>query len=157
MKRKSVATDIHSILQRYEQKKEHLILMLHDIQNHNEHHYISESAIHEVSRYLNITHSEIYGVISFYTMLSTKPRGKYIIRVCNSAPCHVMHSEDIIEEIKKTLGIDFGMTTKDGLFTLESTSCLGICDLAPAVMINDEIYGKLTRNEITKILAEKSK
>jgi len=89
-------------------------------------------------------------------MFSTNPRGNYIIRVCKSAPCHVMGAKDIIENIKKTLGIEIGETTKDKLFTLELSSCLGICDVAPAMMINDEVYGNLNPDKIKKIFKEKS-
>ena len=156
MKSKLKNEKIQNILDKYEPKKENLIGILHDIQNQNAYHYISDEAIQVVADFLNITHSEICGVISFYTMFSRKPRGKYIIRVCKSAPCYVMKGENIIEYLKKTLRIDFGMTTKDNFFTLESSSCLGLCDIAPAMMINDEIYGNLTIDKIKKIIAEKS-
>ena len=148
--------DIQSILNRFEPKKENLIQILHEVQNHNCQHYLSEYAILEVARFLNITHSEIYGVISFYTMFSVRPRGKFIIRICKSAPCEVLHAEKNIECLKKILGIDIGMTTEDGLFTLEESSCLGLCDIAPAMMINDDIYGNLNPEKIKKILKEKS-
>jgi len=160
-KNKKMRSDVnHNIYQshfeKFEPKKENLISILHNIQNENTYNYISEDAIREVAKYLNLTYSEILGVISFYTMFSIKPRGKYIIRVCKSAPCHVMNSENIVETIKKTLKIGIGETTKDRLFTLELSSCLGICDVAPAMMINDEIYGNLTPDIITKIIKEKS-
>lgn len=148
--------NIQSLLKKFEPKKENLIPILHDVQNEDPYNYISEDAIREVAKYLNLTHSEILGVISFYTMFSTKPRGKYIIRICKSAPCHVMNADSIIENVKKTLGIEIGETTKDKLFTLELSSCLGICDVAPAMMINDEIYGNLTPDKIKKIFKEKS-
>lgn len=146
---------IQSLLGKFEPNKENLLPILHDIQNENVYNYIDEDAIREVAKYLNLTHSEILGVISFYTMFSTKPRGKYIIRICKSAPCHVMNAENIIENVKKTLGIEIGETTKDKLFTLELSSCLGICDVAPAMMINDEVYGNLTPDKIKKILKGK--
>ena len=147
---------VQFLLEKFEPNKENIIPILHDIQNENVYNYISEDAIREIAKYLNITHSEILGVISFYTMFSTKPRGKYVIRICKSAPCHVMNADSIIENVKKTLGIEVGETTKDKLFTLELSSCLGICDIAPAMMINDEIYGNLTPDKIKKILKEKS-
>jgi len=148
--------NIQSLLEKFEPKKENLIPILHDIQNENVYNYIGEDAIREVAKYLNLTHSEILGVISFYTMFSTKPRGKYIIRICKSAPCHVVNADKLIENVKKTLGIKIGETTKDKMFTLELSSCLGICDVAPAMMINNEVYGNLTPDKIEKILKEKS-
>ncbi len=156
MKNNVKRENVQSLLEKFEPKKENLIPILHDIQNENVYNYISEDAIWEVAKYLNLTHSEILGVISFYTMFSTKPRGKYIIRICKSAPCHVMNADSIIENVKKTLGIEICETTKDKLFTLELSSCLGICDVAPAMMINDEVYGNLTPDKIKKILKEKS-
>jgi len=154
MKNDAEYKKIRSILEKFEPKKENLIPILHEIQNENVYNYISEDAIREVAEYLNLTHSEILGVISFYTMFSTKPRGRYIIRICKSAPCHVMNADSIIETVKKTLGIEIGETTKDELFTLELSSCLGLCDIAPAMMINDEVYGNLTPSKVKKILEE---
>lgn len=149
--------DIKLILEKFEPKKENLIQILHIIQNENIYNYINENAIREIAKFFNITHSEIYGIISFYTMLSMKPRGKYIIRICKSAPCHITDVNTVIKTLKKTLGIDFGMTTTDGLFTLEFSSCLGLCDIAPAMMINNEIYGNLTPKKVKRILMEKSR
>jgi len=160
-KNKKMRNDVNhntyqSHFEKFEPKKENIISILHKIQNEDTYNYICEDAIREVAKYLNLTYSEILGVISFYTMFSIKPRGKYIIRICKSAPCHVMNSENIVETIKKTLKIEIGETTKDRLFTLELSSCLGICDVAPAMMINDKIYGNLTPDIIPKIIKEKS-
>ena len=143
---------IKKILTEFEPEKANLIPILHRIQDSNDSNYVPEDVIREICDYLNVTPSEIYGVISFYTMFSVNPRGKYIVRVCDSAPCHVMGSTTVIDSLEKILGITMGETTEDNLFTLEFSSCLGVCDVAPAMMINDEIYGNLTHEKIKEIV-----
>lgn len=143
------------ILMEFEPEKGNLISILHRIQDEQEFHYIPEEAIKEIAHYLQVTPSEVYGVVSFYSMFSTEPRGKYIIRVCGSAPCFVMGSTVIIDSLEKILGIKAGETTDDHLFTLEVSSCLGICDGAPAMMINDEVYTDLTVEKIKEIIEGK--
>ena len=135
-------------------KKENLLQILHDIQNQNPDNYICKEAIYELSKEMDMSVSEIKGTASFYTMFSFTPRGKYIIRVCESPPCHLLGAQTIFEAIESKLGIKVGKTTDDGLFTLEGTSCLGICGVAPAMMINDEAHGNLNKEKINKILAQ---
>lgn len=143
------------IFQKYENKPENILLILHEIQNLNPRKYLTEEDLKEVSQKLNLPYSFVYGVASFYTMFSLKPRGKYIIRVCESPPCHLSGSEDILTELKNILKVDIGETTSDNLFTLELTSCLGVCGVAPAIMINDEVYGNLTNEKIREIIEQK--
>ncbi len=140
------------IMKKYKPTVDNLLYILHDIQDNEPGQYITEQAIREVSEYLNIPTSQVYSVVTFYSLFSTKPRGKYIIRICESPPCHLMGSSSIVEEVKKILGINVGETTKDGLFTLELTSCLGVCGVAPAMMINKELYGNLTPEKIKEII-----
>lgn len=144
------------ILKEFEPKRENLISILHRIQDSQELHYIPEEAINEIAEYLHVTSSEVFGVISFYSMFSTLQRGKYIIRVCTSAPCFVMGSSAIVDSLEEILGIRVGETTEDQLFTLEGSSCLGMCDGAPAMMINDEVYTNLTTDRIREIIEGKS-
>ena len=146
---------IDTILKEFEPEKENLISILHRIQDEEMFNYIPEEAVEAVADYVGITTSEVYGVISFYSMFSIEPRGKHVIRVCTSAPCYVMGSTTVIDSLKKVLGIDISETTEDTLFTLELSSCLGMCDIAPAMMINDEIYGDLTEKKIKKIIEAK--
>ncbi len=101
-----------------------------------------------------MSYSQVYSVATFYSMFSVKPRGKHIIRVCVSPPCHISGENDIVKILEEELGIKEGETTPDGVFTLECTSCLGVCDIAPAMMIDDEIYGNLNRERIKAILSE---
>ena len=140
------------IIKKYGNKKENLLQILHDIQNQNPDNYICKEDIYELSKEMEIPVSEIKGTASFYTMFSFTPRGKYIIRVCESPPCHLLGAQTIFEAIESKLGVKVGETTNDGLFTLEGTSCLGVCGVAPAIMINDEVYGNLNEEKIYEIL-----
>ncbi|HPI17620.1 MAG TPA: NAD(P)H-dependent oxidoreductase subunit E, partial [Mesotoga sp.] len=96
--------------------------------------------------------SKIYEVLTFYTMFSTHRRGKYVIRICKSLPCHVTGGQEVVDALKNSLEISFGETTGDGLFTLEETSCLGLCGVSPVMMINDEAYGNLTKERVSEII-----
>jgi len=145
---------IKKIIHKYGNKRENLLQILHDIQNQSLQNYISEENIKTLSEKMKIPISDIKGTASFYTMYSFVPRGKYIIRVCESPPCYLLGAQTIFEAIETKLGIKEGETTKDGLFTLEGTSCLGICGVAPAMMINDEAYGNLNEKKINEILEQ---
>jgi len=133
------------------EERDMLINALHQIQNRFGN-YIPVEAAKVVAEELNVAESKVYEVLTFYTMFSTKPRGKYVIRVCVNLPCHVTGGRQIVEALKETLGVDFDQTTKDGLFTLERTSCLGLCGVAPVVMVNDEYYGDLTPKKVKEII-----
>ena len=102
---------------------------------------------------LNISLSEVYGVATFYTRFSLTPKGKHQISVCLGTACYVKGSDKVLEEVEKMLGIKSGECTPDGLFSIDSCRCVGACGLAPVMMIDEEVYGKLTPAEVHKILA----
>lgn len=143
---------VKEIIKKHGNKRENLLQILHDIQNQSYQNYISEENIKTLSEEMKIPVSDIKGTASFYSMYSFIPRGKYIIRICESPPCHILGAQTIFNAVEKKLGIKEGETTKDNLFTLEATSCLGICGVAPAMMINDEAYGNLDEKKINEIL-----
>jgi len=140
------------ICEKYTPEKDNLLYILHDIQDHHPQHYISEEAVQVVAEYLNIPTNHIYGVLTFYTMYSTKPRGKNIIRLCESPPCYVKGSTNLLRKLKMLLGVNTGETTKDGMFTLELCACLGVCGNAPVMMINEDVYGDLTEEKVEEII-----
>ncbi len=140
------------IFKKYSPDKENLIYILHDIQDTHPQHYISEEAVTKVSEYLHVPVNHIYGVLTFYTMYSTKPRGKNIIRLCESPPCFMKGSEKIFKKLQRVLDVKEGGTTRDGLFTLELCACLGVCGNAPVMMINEDVYGDLTEEKVEKII-----
>ena len=114
--------------------------------------YLPEEAVRQLAEGLRIPVNQVFGVATFYTMLSVRPRGENIIRLCDSPPCHLMGAQSIIGILENELGIETGETTPDRRFTLELTSCLGVCDVAPAMMINEAVYGNLTRDKIVEVL-----
>lgn len=127
-----------------------LVAILHDVQRVFG--YLPENALIQVARSLNVPLSKVYGVATFYTLLSVEPMGEHVIRVCENAPCHLLGAESLVDVLSRELGIPMGGTTSCGKFTLKHTSCLGVCGVAPAIMIDDEVYGNLTPDDIPVIL-----
>lgn len=107
-----------------------------------------------ISEEMDIPLAEIYGVATFYTQFSIEPKGKHKIGVCLGTACYVKGSQLVLDKLSKELGIKVGSTTEDNLFTLEATRCLGCCGLAPVMMIDDEVYGKLDPKNIPDIIAK---
>ncbi len=143
------------ILESFPRDPDYIIEILHELQNSNPYNYLTPEDVKACAEYLELPVSYVEGVASFYSMFSLKPRGRYVIRLCDSPPCHLVGSESLLEYLEKKLNIKVGETTEDKFFTLEITSCLGVCAVAPAMMINDEVYGNLTFEKIDKILGEK--
>lgn len=129
-----------------------LIEILHLVQN--TYGYIPEDMITLISKTLDIPPSRIYGVITFYSRFSLVPTGKYSISVCMGTACYVKGAGDILDEVKKELGINSGETTEDGLFSIVETRCIGACGLAPVVTVNEEVHGRLKKGDMTKIIDE---
>jgi NADH:ubiquinone oxidoreductase subunit E/Pyruvate/2-oxoacid:ferredoxin oxidoreductase delta subunit len=114
--------------------------------------YLSEKFITQTAKSFNMTVSDVYGVASFYSFLSFKPKGRNVIRVCGNTPCSMNESRMIVNAIRKELGIEPGQTTADGRFSLELTNCIGACDEAPAMLVNDDIHGGLTPDRLSGVL-----
>jgi NADH:ubiquinone oxidoreductase subunit E/NAD-dependent dihydropyrimidine dehydrogenase PreA subunit len=115
-------------------------------------HYLSGKFMGKIADLLNLSMSEVYGVSTFYSFLSTKPLGRNVIRVCKSVPCHLQGSQMILQSIEDELGIKPGEATRDKKFSLELTNCIGACDRAPAMLLNQDVYGNLTPKKIFGIL-----
>jgi NADH-quinone oxidoreductase subunit E len=113
---------------------------------------VPEEFITEVAKSLNISISEVYGVATFYSFLSTKLLGRNIIRICRSLPCYLQNSQIIITSVVDELGIRPGEITPDGKFSFELTNCIGGCDNSPAMLINNDVHGNLTPRKISQIL-----
>ena len=101
---------------------------------------------------LGVPLSEVYGVATFYSQFALDPRGQYIIGVCLGTACYVKGSKDVLDKVVETLATPVGKTSSDGLFTIKDTRCLGACGLAPVMMINDDVYGRLVPADIPGIL-----
>ena len=107
-----------------------------------------------IAEELGLSLEQVYQVVTFYSQFALNPTGKYRIAVCLGTACYVKGSQNILDELEKQLGIKAGGSTPDGLFTLEATRCLGCCGLAPVMMVNDEVYGRLTVKDVKDILAK---
>ncbi len=114
--------------------------------------YIPEESIKELAQSSSVPVSQVYGVATFYSFLTVKPKGRNIIRICQSEPCHIKDYQIVIAALEDALGVDPGETTADGRFTLEFTNCIGACDMAPAMLINYDLHGNLTPEKIPQIL-----
>lgn len=114
--------------------------------------YVPEEFMVELAESLDIPINEVYGVASFYSFLSIKPLGRNVIRICQSLPCYLKHCQSIIESVEKELGIKPGETTPDGRFSFQLINCIGLCDRAPAMMINNDAHVDLTPEKISQIL-----
>lgn len=110
-----------------------------------------------ISEKMDIPISTINGVVSFYSLFSQEPTGKYTIGVCLGTACYVKGASDILEAIKEELGLDVGETTHNKMFTLKATRCIGACGLAPVITINDDVYGRLSPSDIPSIIHKYTK
>lgn len=140
------------ILEEYKHDKSNLIQVLNGVQEH--YGYVPKEAMIYISEEMKIPVAEIYGVVTFYSRFSLKPKGKYNICVCQGTACYVKGAERILDKVKQELGIGIGETTEDGMFSLEPTRCLGACGLAPVFTVNGEVYGKATVEKVKKVLDE---
>ncbi len=130
--------------------QEDLLELLREAQNRSG--YLSEKTIVKIAKSLDIPISDVYGVATFYSFLSTRPQGRNVIRVCKSLPCFLKNSQTIIKSVEEELGIKPGETTPDGKFSFQLTNCIGACDKAPAMLINNDVHVDLTPGKISRIL-----
>ena len=143
---------IEEICDRYANETTPLMMILSDIQK--EYGYIPLDVQELVSKKTGISVSEIYGVVTFYSFFSLKPKGKYIVGVCLGTACYVKGAQQVIDKFAEILGIGPGETTADGMFTLDALRCIGACGIAPAVSINGKVYPKVEVSGIAKIIEE---
>jgi NADH-quinone oxidoreductase subunit E len=119
--------------------------------------YLTDEIIVELARRLDLTELEVRNVISYYSMLTTKPRGKYNVQVCTNIACMLRGGEEIFEHCRKKLGVDHKGTTNDGLFSLEEVECIGACSWAPAIQVNYDFHENLTVEKMDRLLDEYKK
>jgi NADH:ubiquinone oxidoreductase subunit E len=117
--------------------------------------YIPRSEVEQLAKQLRLPPAQVFGAATFYSLLSTKPRGKHIVRFCQDAPCHVAGGRAIHDAIRTTLGLQPGQTSDDGQWTFELTSCIGVCGVGPVVMVDDDVYGNVTPERVVEILHER--
>jgi NADH-quinone oxidoreductase subunit E len=142
--------EIEAEFPHYEKKRGVSVEAMKIVQRHRG--WVSTQAIEEIAEFLEMTPDELDGVATFYNLIFRKPVGKHVILVCDSVSCWIMGYEEVRSHLLNRLGIQFGQTTGDGRFTLLPVPCLGACDQAPAMMVNDKLYGNLDPVKIDEIL-----
>ena len=143
---------IEEIIARYKDERTPLMMILSDIQN--EYGYIPLDVQELISEKTGIPVAEIYGVVTFYSFFSLKPKGKFVIGVCLGTACYVKGSQQVIDKFSEILNIKPGETSEDGLFTLDALRCIGACGIAPAITINGKVYPKVAVNQVPGIVDE---
>ncbi|MDY0234819.1 MAG: NADH-quinone oxidoreductase subunit NuoE [Gudongella sp.] len=145
---------LRDYIETVEKNETSLIQVLHEAQHIFG--YLPKEVQLFVGEQLDIPASKIYGVVSFYSFFTMEPKGKYVINICMGTACFVRGAEAIVKQFEKTLNIKTGETTGNGIFTIDCLRCVGACGLAPVVMVNDDVYGKVTVEDIPKIIAKYS-
>jgi NADH:ubiquinone oxidoreductase subunit E len=152
LEKNALTDEIEQLVKKYGKDRSSLLPILQDIQR--KYRYISEFAQQEVARLLDIHPVEVCSVISFYAFLNTKPKGKNIVRLCQTISCDIQGKAAVAKAIERELGVSFGETTRDNKITLEYANCLGMCDQGPALLVNDKVYSHLTPEKAVQILSE---
>ncbi|HHU63772.1 MAG TPA: NAD(P)H-dependent oxidoreductase subunit E [Clostridiales bacterium] len=143
---------VDRIISAYEGQPGSLIPVLHETQKVLG--FLPRWAQDRIAQRLNISPSEVNSVVSFYSLFSEKPKGKYCIGVCKGTACYVKNSEGIIEKLQKELGIEVGDTTDDGMYSLEVLRCLGACGLGPIVTVNEKVYTRMKPEKVRDMLRD---
>ena len=144
--------ELKAFILEWKSKPGNLIMVLHQVQQ--TYGYIPRNIAIEIAEMLEVPLAKVYGVVTFYNFFKLQKAGKYIIQVCMGTACYLRGGDDIIKEFEKQLGIGVNGTTPDGLFSVEAVRCIGCCGLAPAVVVNGEVHGKLTTKEVAGIIAK---
>jgi NADH-quinone oxidoreductase subunit E len=142
---------VRDLVEEQGHEKAELIPILHEINGALG--YISDEAIQELSEQMKVPTSQIYSVATFYRMLSTEPRGRHVIQFCESAPCHVAGGRLVWEKLQQELGLAKDETSEDDKWTLLTVSCLGVCGVGPVMIIDNDLYGNVTPEQVPDILS----
>ncbi len=150
-KLKTTDTSLYERIDAFAGQPEKLISVLHLVQEDLGH--ISIEAQERIAAVLDVPIAQVYGVVTFYHFFRTRPVGVHMIRLCLWTACHVRGAEEITDTLESELGIGIGETTVDGLFTLDAVRCLGTCALAPVMMVDHDVHGRLTPKSVRDIIA----
>ncbi len=150
--RPDVRKGVETICDGYANEPSPLMMILSSIQK--KYGYIPLEVQEIVSKKTGIPVAEIYGVVTFYSFFSLKPKGKYVIGICLGTACYVKNSQAVLDKFMEKLGIKAGETSEDGLFTIEAIRCIGACALAPAMSVNGKVYPKVTPDQVERIIQE---
>jgi NADH-quinone oxidoreductase subunit E len=143
------------ILAGYSQHRDSLIPVLQEVQQ--QYGYLPAEAMQQVADYLHLSNSTVYAVSTFYSQFRFVPGGRSTVKICCGTACHVQGGTRILDDTERRLGIKPGGTTADGEYTLETVACVGACALAPVVIVDDRVYGRMTSAETNRVLTENSR
>jgi len=141
---------VDKILSHYSGRKDELIPILNDTQEHFG--YLPADAMQRIAKFLHISDSTVFGVATFYALFKFVPTGKKMVKVCRGTACHVRGAPRILDEVQKKLNIKPGETTEDLEYSLEAIACFGSCALAPVMVVNNTVYGRMTPTKVDEIL-----
>jgi formate dehydrogenase subunit gamma len=144
-----------AIAERLKDRPGALMLILREIQDRFG--YVPRDGVPLIARALNLSRAEVHGVVTFYHDFRHRPPGRNVIRLCRAESCQAMGAVALAEHVRGRLGVEFGETTRDGEFTLEAVYCLGNCGCSPAMVLNDELYGRVSPERFDRLLAERRK
>ncbi len=148
--REQMASDINGWADNYGRDRSALMPILQEVQK--KYGRIFSFSMQTIAGVLDIHPVEVYGVVSFYSFLHSEPRGRFMVRLCRTITCDMAGKDQVARQLENDLGIEFGQTTKDGMFTLEWANCLGMCDQGPAVKVNDQIFTQVTPVMVHEII-----
>lgn len=133
-------------------EQENILEILIDLQFASEDGCIDRETAALVAQELHITETRVYEIVSYYAMLKEKPQAKFVLKVCNSSPCHFSRSEDVALSLEKKLGVPIGKTTEDGLFAYHYIPCVGACEIGPVIKVKDAVFGNLDDDKIASLI-----
>ncbi|HPC06885.1 MAG TPA: NADH-quinone oxidoreductase subunit NuoE [Anaerolineaceae bacterium] len=152
--RSDIEEVVNEVVQQYGSSRDELIPILNEINRKVG--FLPNGVLEMVSKQLKLPQSKVLSVATFYQMLSTKPRGRHVIQFCESAPCHVTGGRQVWERLQEELNIKAGETTEDDKWSLITVSCLGVCGVGPVVVIDEDLYGNVTPDQLPEILSHYS-
>lgn len=146
---------VEAIAARLKDRPGALMLILREVQDRFG--YVPRDGVPLIARALNLSRAEVHGVVTFYHDFRHRPPGRNVIRLCRAESCQAMGAVALADHVRERLGVEFGETTRDGDFTLEAVYCLGNCGCSPAMVLNDELYGRVSPERFDRLLAERGK
>lgn len=150
LEQQRLAQEIVELAEDHGRNRAALLPILQAVQE--KYHHISDFAMQEVANLLDIHPVEVYAVVTFYAFLGEERRGRFVIRLCRTISCDMADKDAVARQLETELGIRFGETTPDGRFTLEWANCIGMCDQGPALLVNDQVFTRVTANKVLDIL-----
>ena len=141
-----------AIIESYSARPQYLLAIMQDIQKR--YNYLPRLAMAMISEHAGVPLSKVYAMASFYKAFSLTPKGRVVFRVCDGTACHIKNSDTLLDQLRQLLGIGVGQTSADGQYSIETVNCLGACALAPVMVVNGKVYGKVSPGDLERVIKE---